>query len=728
MSALAPIKLELSKEILQILGRTGIGKIINYSVAEDHSWELLVVDIEVIELPQYPIFPVKPIERIEIKVVKNHIPIVFCRNDFPIVPHLNLHENGAKSLCLFDVSFDEIKYMFNASMFIHRILYWFTKTARAELHQPDQPIEPFFPSVYDIAILNANKDPTTTPFIRFEERRTTAGRLLTEIPLQEIERGRLFACLDIFINKTYTDNIIKSLPKTLFELDSAFDEDILLEIDKSILPIWTIKQNAKYYKLLFNQEETKLRNCPIILLIRISLARHPDMEPERYEIKVFTIDAEYHTLYRAFGYEKEGSKLVKKRDSINSQDIFITQNDVSFHLNRNFAQYISNTRNPQRDRNFVQIGLGTLGSQIANNCIRSGYGKWTYIDMDMIYPHNLSRHCLSVMDIGRSKVKSMATYSKTIFPDEADLCVKTPMESNILSLDFKDKYIEKIKDSVLVVDTSASIAVERYVCHNLAGTTRCVSFFMNPTGTHAIMLLEDEERTVTLDVLEIQYYNILVNDLKYHDHLKSENRVVYSSSCRGTSLRYPQDNAAAFSGLCSKAIKNATDHKDGLIAIWEMDEFAINSEIYAVEKFSCITCDSWKVKIKDSVVERFYKNRKAKLPCETGGVLIGTHDFEQKICYIVDFISSPEDSIESPCSYIRGSKGLLEKIKAIEEITAGNLGYIGEWHSHPDDCTIQSQDDKILMRSIAEYNATQSYPGCMVIVGETHFSIYLENI
>jgi integrative and conjugative element protein (TIGR02256 family) len=125
---------------------------------------------------------------------------------------------------------------------------------------------------------------------------------------------------------------------------------------------------------------------------------------------------------------------------------------------------------------------------------------------------------------------------------------------------------------------------------------------------------------------------------------------------------------------------------------------------------------------------RFYDNRKKKLPCETGGVLIGSYDYERKILFIVDFISSPEDSIESPCSYIRGSKGLLGKIRAIEDITAGNLGYVGEWHSHPNDYTGQSQDDKMLMQSIIDYNATQSCPGCMVIVGETHFNVYLESV
>ena len=169
MSVLSSLQLTFSKEIALALERTGIGKVISINAAEEHDWELLEVDIEAIELPQYPIFPVKSIERIKIKIANDCLPVVFCRQDFPLVPHLNVYENGDKTLCLFDVPFHDIKYMFNASMFVNRIVYWFSKTARGELHQSDQPLEPFFPSVHDAIILNLNEH-AASPFIRWLDR------------------------------------------------------------------------------------------------------------------------------------------------------------------------------------------------------------------------------------------------------------------------------------------------------------------------------------------------------------------------------------------------------------------------------------------------------------------------------------------------------------------------------------------------------------------------------
>ena len=127
-----------------------------------------------------------------------------------------------------------------------------------------------------------------------------------------------------------------------------------------------------------------------------------------------------------------------------------------------------------------------------------------------------------------------------------------------------------------------------------------------------------------------------------------------------------------------------------------------------------------------SLASKLHAIRKDKLPNETGGVLVGSYDFANKICYVVDAIDSPSDSLEYPNAYIRGKNGLLEKINRIEGVTIGNLTYIGEWHSHPAKSVTPSSDDMTLLKSIAEYMFTQSSPGCMIIVGETQIAAYIE--
>ena len=170
-----------SKKIVQVLEDTGMGKLISVDAIDDDKQDCLVVDIGPLQIPQFPVFEVKKIEQIKIIVSDNTLPEVLCRKDFPVVPHLNVKLDGVKSLCLFDVPFREIEYMFNASMFIRRIVYWFEKTARGELHQPDQPLEPFFPYVNDYIIMDYNNG---TPFFRYKTIKSSNGDIFLKLRLK----------------------------------------------------------------------------------------------------------------------------------------------------------------------------------------------------------------------------------------------------------------------------------------------------------------------------------------------------------------------------------------------------------------------------------------------------------------------------------------------------------------------------------------------------------------
>lgn len=366
-------------------------------------------------------------------------------------------------------------------------------------------------------------------------------------------------------------------------------------------------------------------------------------------------------------------------------------------------------------------------STIANNCIRSGYGKWVYIDPDVLYPHNLARHCLNLDSIGQNKAQAMQIYANSLFSNREEVITKA-IPFNVFDPNALEEIITAVKNSSLVVDCSASVAVGRYLSNELAGNTRAVSFFMNPAGTALIMLLENADRSISLDTLEIQYYHLLTQTPELQNHLKSDHEVLYSSTCRGTSLVYPQDNAAIFAGISSKVIKQIDNQCDAAIMVWDWKDLSMTRYEETAEKCQEILCDGWNIKVLPSLMDRLYCQRKEKLPNETGGVLIGSYDFAHNICYIVDAIDSPSDSKEYPDAYIRGSNGLYEKVCKIENITIGNLTYIGEWHSHPTDSTFPSADDMKLLQSIADYTFSQSSPGCMMIVGENHYSIYLKSI
>lgn len=706
--------------LLKELEATRLGVLV--SIRECEGTDALTIDIGPLEIPQYPIVKVNRIERVEIVAIENDLPIVFCREDFPVVPHLNILSDGKKALCLFDVLFEDIQYMFNANMFLQRIVYWFEQTARGQLHQPDQPLEPYFPGVRDVLILPLHSN--NNPFIRLKRIQTSHSTLYQEVPIENSSDGRVYAVLQAKIGKTFSENIIHKMPRTLGELDAAFDESIVDYLEEYIQKIWEIK-HTPLYKQLFQQKETELRNSAVIIILRISLARTPGATPEQYTIKAFQLANNFQTLYQLFGYKKENGKLRKFQKEDNHNSLSIMPFDVMLSFDRATAQLYSGYNTSDADSFFVQIGLGALGSQIANNCIRTGYGKWTYVDSDVIYPHNLARHCLGQAYIGQNKAQAMFKYANTLTGFYAPSVTKA-IPHDVFDTNTKCELIAAIESADMIVDCSASVAVERYLSFELAGHTRAVSFFMNPSGTALIMLLENIDRSICLDTLEMQYYRLLIQEPTLKDHLKSDHQLLYSSTCRNVSLVYPQDNAAIFAGLCSKAIKEAKHTTKAMISIWLFDNLSLQHFEEDGEFFDKVYSDGWTIRISQTLLEKLYFQRNAKLPNETGGVLIGSFDFAHEVCYIVDSIISPPDSLEYPNAYIRGCDGLLDRISKIDETTIGNLVYIGEWHSHPTASTQASKDDLILLASIKEYTRLYGIPGVMLIVGEEKYSLYID--
>jgi integrative and conjugative element protein (TIGR02256 family) len=87
--------------------------------------------------------------------------------------------------------------------------------------------------------------------------------------------------------------------------------------------------------------------------------------------------------------------------------------------------------------------------------------------------------------------------------------------------------------------------------------------------------------------------------------------------------------------------------------------------------------------IDDAVVEKMRRLRQSHLPNETGGVLLGYHDLNINAIVVVDAMEAPPDSRSSPGSFERGVQGVADAAKEAHRRTAGIVGYIGEWHSHP---------------------------------------------
>lgn len=679
----------------------------------DSQCDELELDFEVVGLPQYRLIPVRNIEPITIYISNEEtLPIVTVRDDFPIVPHLNVHEdNVRKSLCYSDLGYHEIRHKLNGRFLLTCIENWFRKTSMNQLHRPDQPLEPFFPYVNNVIVWNGQLGKPYFDKYIVEDREF--GKLM-----YQSSDGNYFAVFSLPVPPDFS-NLIHNMPQTLLELLCSFKNyDTIITWLTDLL---SIVRFPKIYNKYFRQERNSLLACKVLINIAIPKQRTDRAPIETFDLRSFVIDKSLKDILTDYGLSLNGSKLEpSKHTGGNGANIAITPFIVHLAQSKLKCRCANLVDEADGEKHFSLVGVGAIGSHILNNCLRSGYGKWTIIDHDYFWPHNIARHVLTSNDIGYSKVKSLEKVASHIQSD-SDLVA---IASDVFGKD--NSVIVAFGQSDIILDASASIAVERHLALDVQSDARRISCFLNPQGTATIMLLESVDRSARLDLLEMQYYRELLKNEKYSDHMSLPETMVYSGTCRSISSRISQDNISLSAALCCKAIKLHTSNTNGEIIIWTHATDSVEKESFMADKWITHEQGGWKIELSLSLLGEMRTDREKALPNETGGVLIGAYDIARKRIYVVYQVRAPEDSISSPTSFIRGCADLPERLKYIHETTLDNLTYIGEWHSHPSVNTQRSADDVKLHKAIVGYNRENCLPGCMMILGTDNFSIFID--
>ncbi len=93
------------------------------------------------------------------------------------------------------------------------------------------------------------------------------------------------------------------------------------------------------------------------------------------------------------------------------------------------------------------IGVGTIGSAVAELLTRSGVNKIVIIDSDKLEIGNLSRHPLGLMQIGKSKSEEMAIYLNQVNPH-------VKVEYNNDDFEFSDEHDDEFDEFDLIIDCS----------------------------------------------------------------------------------------------------------------------------------------------------------------------------------------------------------------------------------------------------------------------------------
>lgn len=689
----------------------------------DPASEAVVVEADV-ELDQRPLHDIEAIERIAFVFPAGDAPpeSLALRTSFPLVPHLNLQTGeGPRSLCLYELPWSEVERQWTPRAVVERARDWLALTARGGLHAPDQPLEPFLVGSYDTIVLPAQGVIEGAFPLIVQEVDAGAGRrvFVARLPPEDapIQWGD-FAVAARFVSSPRAHGLIARNPATLAELDRFFadeGDDLLGDLRQWLLHLrGAICRHPTFPQIL---------SSPLILVIILPKTRQPGGDVKATEFRAFRCRQSVWDIGIGIGIWDRGTpafgpNLRYQTDpGKRGEEIAVDLLDVVFDLSPELAARYSGFSGP-KPHSVAAVGLGALGSQLVINLVRMGWGSWVLIDKDYLLPHNLARHAADGTDLGRPKATAMADLANATI---AGPPIARDIVADILAPEQAD-VVAALGEADIILDASASVAVARYLAGDVSSPARRVSVFLNPVGTDAVLLAEDRERKIPLDLLEMQYYRALITDPALAQHLRrAEGPIRYGGTCRDVSVPLPQELVGLHAALGSQAVRAAAERDEATIAIWQTGGVHQGVHTFTGAPSPLVETggNGWTLRADQWLLDKVAGLRRAKLPNETGGVLIGSFDSRRRIVYAVDAVPAPKDSKEWPHLFIRGCSGLHARVEEIRALTDGMIDYVGEWHSHPDghDCA-PSSVDREAFASLAGVMRPDALPALMLIAGQ----------
>lgn len=201
--------------------------------------------------------------------------------------------------------------------------------------------------------------------------------------------------------------------------------------------------------------------------------------------------------------------------NIELEEYALTQSLVS----RNSGLLESNWMN---EATVVISGCGSVGSLIAYQMARSGVGTIVLIDPDNLEIHNIARHQLNLVDIGRKKVDAVAEKLKLINPNVIVKAFARSFQDVPISC-----YIECIrkKEKTLFIGACDNRVGNANVCHiasDLGIAFAAIGFLPRAWGTEIFTMLPGQLDYET--VFEKQIKEAVLRERSNHLYLDEEDK------------------------------------------------------------------------------------------------------------------------------------------------------------------------------------------------------------
>lgn len=669
-------------------------------------------------------------ERIAILVFANDLllPTVrMLRMDFPHVMHINGTEpNEPREPCLYFEPTRAVMRTWTAPQFLRRIQWWLASTANDVLHVADQPLElPFFNSGWELVLPAGFEALRSNPKQRFHLQaigpaRRNEARTVRVLPAQGESQGTwglaLFRCNPLVHGRTI------NVPNTLGSLAS--------ELGTRGVDFVTQLRTQLIEDLSGTGEKLATDGNRFAVLVELPIVRDLGGIVERVQRIAFLLLAGKLDLgLRVGAYIKHEGTVYRFQEIPGGN----AMQELDWQSLPIMPVAVLDAAEPARLREYsgikgdgpaagVLVGAGALGSALVDLWSRGGWGSWTVVDSDHIKPHNLARHRAYDGFVGESKATFARVISETIAPPGV-VCQALTCDA----CDTKNDELTKAFGAAdFVLDCSTTLDFPR-LASTATTKARHASAFLTPSGRDCVLLMEDTQRKLRLNTLEAQYYRALISRPWGNDHLKGNLSTFWSgASCRDVSVKLEYASILAHAAVINQQVRALLESEEACVRIWARDPATGRVDTHRVPVYKPVEHHSQAMTLRydEGLVRRLRAMRQQYLPKETGGVVVGYFDLNLRELVLVDCFPPPLDSTHSTTHFVRGVQGVLESVTQAQKRTAGVVGYVGEWHSHPPGhSALPSRDDFIQLHKLSNDMAQDGLPILQVIVGEHDISL-----
>lgn len=656
--------------------------------AVDFSGDKDVVDLllepELVQDRGVAIIEKEPV-RLAFSAADDGPPSVYSRReDFPLdLVHTNYERSSrGLGLCIWEESWGDLSRALTGQRLVERLRDWFARAACGELHQAGQAVEPMIPPTSSTMVVPHGPPPPEWHGVVIDD-----------------DDDRLIVLLDQ--NPPRADQV--RLPFSIFSMEVPPQVHGALRLRPTdlqglhdIVGVMGADFLGRFSGWLYDQLAGGDR--PVVLFISIPKLREAGGEVESWEHWAFSLGLRGEALAERLGLVMRDpetgklGKLLSPSPPANLDEVLLFGWRVVQRLNRATARQHAGSE-AEDDARLVAIGAGAIGSNVMENATRAGIGTWTIVDDDIVLPHNLVRQIHPNRLVGLPKAEATSVILDGILAEEGNTYVRADFLQPGAQ---EEPILQAVAAADLVIDFSASPAVLGALGDDET-LARSASFFFNPDGRDLVLFAEGRDRAIRLDEIEAQYFLAAGMEPALTDHFDAAriDMIRYANACQDLTRPLPPWQVQTLSGIAAGQLLSVLGDDRPRAQVWRLQPesgavIPLGLRLRSVRRHAFA---GFRVTMSEDVIEAMQRYRKQRLPNETGGVLLGTFDLSRRIVHVVAALPAPPDSRQSPTYFIRGARHLKPLVEGISRRSAGMIGYVGEWHSHPDDAKVEPSDE-----------------------------------